>query len=152
MPDIIKVLVVDDSAFVRKVVKQMLSRSPFIEVVATARDGQEALEMVAQHEPDVITLDLVMPGMDGVVFLREQMKRRPIPVVICSIAHESAAMAIAAFDAGAVEFVQKPTALATDRVHEMADELIGKVKAAAQVHMKRILSLEAVPDLTLAAR
>ena len=152
MPDIIKVLVVDDSAFVRKVVKQMLSRSPFIEVVATARDGQEALEMVAQHEPDVITLDLVMPGMDGVVFLREQMKRRPIPVVICSIAHESAAMAIAAFDAGAVEFVQKPTALATDRVHEMADELIGKVKAAAQVHMKRILSLDGAPDLALPAR
>ena len=139
MTDIIKVLVVDDSAFVRKVVKQMLSRSPFIEVVATARDGNEALELAEMHKPDVITLDLVMPGMDGVDFLREQMKRRPIPVVICSIAHDTAASAIAAFDAGAVEFVQKPTALATDRVHEMAEELISKVKAAALVEMNRLM-------------
>lgn len=135
---IIKVLVVDDSAFVRKVVKQMLSRSPFIEVVATARDGHEALQLAAQHQPDVITLDLIMPGMDGVDFLRRQMAIKPTPVVICSIAHESAELALAAFDAGAVEFVQKPTALATDRVYEMADELIGKVKAASQVEMLRV--------------
>lgn len=138
MSDIIKVLVVDDSAFVRKVVKQMLSRSPFIEVIGTAHDGQEALELVAQHRPDVVTLDLVMPGMDGLGFLREQMKRDPIPVVICSIAHESAAMALAAFDAGAVEFIQKPTALATDRVYEMAEELIAKVKTASQVRMANL--------------
>lgn len=137
-PRLIRVLVVDDSAFVRKVVKQMLMRSPFVEVVGTARDGQEALELAEQHEPDVITLDLIMPGMDGVEFLRRMMARRPTPVVICSIAHESAELALAAFDAGAVEFVQKPTALATDRVFEMADELISKVKAAAQVKMVRV--------------
>jgi two-component system, chemotaxis family, protein-glutamate methylesterase/glutaminase len=135
---IIKVLVVDDSAFVRKVVKQMLSRSPFVEVVGTARDGTEALEMAEQYQPDVITLDLVMPGMNGVEFLRQQMQRRPVPVVICSIAHESAELTLAAFDAGAVDFVHKPTALATDRVYEMADELIAKVKNAAQVEMARI--------------
>lgn len=135
MPSIIKVLVVDDSAFIRKVVKQMLSRSPFIEVVGTAHDGEDALHMTARLQPDVITLDLVMPGMDGVEFLRRQMAIKPIPVVVCSIAHESAEMALAAFDCGAIEFVQKPTALATERVHEMADELIAKVKAAAQVRM-----------------
>jgi two-component system, chemotaxis family, protein-glutamate methylesterase/glutaminase len=145
MNQIIKVLVVDDSAFIRKVVKQMLSRSPFIDVVATARDGAEALELVAKHAPDVVTLDLVMPGMDGLEFLRQQMELRPIPVVVCSIAHESAEMALAAFDYGAVEFVQKPTALATDRVHEMADELIAKVKAAAQVKMVQRVPLEAQP-------
>ena len=83
-PRLIRVLVVDDSAFVRKVVKQMLLRSPFVEVVGTARDGQEALELAEQHEPDVITLDLIMPGMDGVEFLRRMMARRPTPVVVCS--------------------------------------------------------------------
>jgi two-component system chemotaxis response regulator CheB len=66
------------------------------------------------------------------------MSTRPLPVVVCSIAHESGEMAIAAFDAGAVEFVQKPTALATDRVFEIADELVGKVQAAAQVRMSHI--------------
>jgi two-component system, chemotaxis family, protein-glutamate methylesterase/glutaminase len=135
MSQVIKVVVVDDSAFIRKVVKQILSRSPFIEVVATARDGEEALAMVAQHNPDVVTLDLIMPGMDGLEFLRRQMAIRPLPVVVCSISHESAELALAAFDYGAVEFVQKPTALATDRVHEMAEELVNKVKAAASVKM-----------------
>ncbi|HEY4215794.1 MAG TPA: chemotaxis response regulator protein-glutamate methylesterase [Gemmatimonadaceae bacterium] len=135
MAGLIKVLVVDDSAFVRKVVTQMLSRSPFIDVVGAARDGQEALEMVEQLRPDVVTLDLVMPVMDGLEFLRRQFAVRPIPVVVCSISHESGAAALEAFELGAVEFVQKPTALATDRVFEIADELVAKVKAAAAVQL-----------------
>jgi two-component system chemotaxis response regulator CheB len=135
MAGLIRVLVVDDSAFVRKVVTQMLSRSPFIEVVGSARDGGEALEICARLRPDVVTLDLVMPGVDGLEFLRRQMAVRPIPVVICSISHESGAAALEAFELGAVEFVQKPTALATDRVFEIADELIAKVKAASAVNM-----------------
>jgi two-component system chemotaxis response regulator CheB len=135
MARLIRVLVVDDSAFVRKTVTQMLSRSPFIEVVGSARDGAEALEMCERLRPDVVTLDLVMPGVDGLEFLRRQMAVRPVPVVICSISHESGAAALEAFELGAVEFVQKPTALATDRVFEIADELIAKVKAAAAVSM-----------------
>ncbi len=135
----IRVLVVDDSAFVRKVVKEMLSRSPAIEVVGTARDGEEALELTARLQPDVVTLDLTMPGMDGVEFLRRQMAVRPLPVVVCSIAHESGELAVAAMDAGAVEFVQKPTALATERVYDVAEELIGKVKTAARVEMARVV-------------
>jgi len=133
MSRMLKVLVVDDSAFVRKVVTQMLTRSPFIDVVGIARDGADALQQVERLRPDVITLDLVMPGMGGVEFLREQMKRRPIPVVVCSITHESGAVALEALEAGAVDFVQKPTALATDRIFEIADELIAKVKTAATV-------------------
>ncbi len=141
----IRVLVVDDSAFVRKVVKQMLSRSPGIEVVGTARDGEEALELTTRLRPDVVTLDLMMPGMDGVEFLRRQMAARPLPVVVCSIAHESGELALAAMDAGAVEFVQKPTALATERVYDVADELIEKVKAAARVEMARVLVPNGAP-------
>ena len=126
-----RVLVVDDSAFVRKVVTEMLNRSDALEVVGFARDGEEALELVERLKPDVITLDLVMPRMNGVEFLRAQNRRRRIPVVVCSIAHQSGEMALEAFEAGAVEFVQKPTALATDRVYEIAAELVAKVRAAA---------------------
>ena len=133
----IRVLVVDDSAFVRKVVTQMLSRSPSIEVVGAARDGEDALDLAERLRPDVITLDLVMPRMNGGEFLRAQGKRRPVAVVVCSIAHESGEMAMEAFEAGAVDFVQKPTALATDRVYEIADELIAKVEAAAAADVSR---------------
>ena len=132
MPEIVRVLVVDDSAYVRKVVSQMLGRSPFIEVVGAARDGEEALGLVQELRPDVVTSDLNMPVMDGVSFVRAQMARRPIPIIIISIAAESGEQVLAALDAGAIDFVQKPTALATERLMDMADELIDKVKAAAR--------------------
>ena len=135
MDRVIRVLVVDDSAYVRKVVKQMLARSPFIEVVGTAHDGAEALELTAQLQPDVVTLDLIMPVMDGITYLRTQMARRPVPVLVVSIASESGEAALTALDAGAVDFLQKPTALATDRIYEIADELIEKVKAVAAVNL-----------------
>lgn len=141
----VRVLVVDDSAYVRKVVKQMLSRSSAIEVIGTARDGEEALELVEQLQPDVVTTDLIMPHMDGVEFLRQQMSRNPIPVIIVSIADESGEMALAALDAGAIDFVQKPTALATERVFEISDELIAKVKAAASLPLKRLLIARELP-------
>ncbi|HKF57693.1 MAG TPA: chemotaxis-specific protein-glutamate methyltransferase CheB [Blastocatellia bacterium] len=150
MDRIIRVLVVDDSAYVRKVVKQMLSRSPFIEVVGAARDGAEALELVEQLKPDVVTCDLIMAGMDGTAFLREQMARSPLPVLIVSIANESGELALAALDAGAIDFVQKPTALATEKIFEVSDELIEKVKAAASVPMNRLNGVPAreTPELT----
>jgi two-component system chemotaxis response regulator CheB len=151
MAGLIRVLVVDDSAFVRKVVSQMLSRSPFVEVVGAARDGEQALELTARLLPDVITLDLVMPGMDGLEFLRRQMAIRPLPVVVCSISHESGAAALEAFELGAVEFVQKPTALATDRVYEIADELLAKVKTAAEVRMPAPRTVTAPPPATSVA-
>ena len=142
---IVRVLVVDDSAYVRKVVSTMLSRSPFLEVVATARNGQEALEAVIDHDPDVITCDLNMPEMDGVAFVAAQMSRRPIPILIMSVASESGAQALAALEAGAVDFVHQPTALASERLLEVADELIQKVKAAAAVPMP-LRGPSAVPD------
>jgi two-component system chemotaxis response regulator CheB len=131
MTEIVRILIVDDSAYVRKVIRQMLSRSPFLEVVGAARDGREALELAAELTPDVITCDLIMPELDGVGFIKAQMARRAVPIVVVSVASESGELVLAALDAGAVDFVQKPTALATDRVLEIADELIEKVKAAA---------------------
>lgn len=131
MTELVRILIVDDSAYVRKVIRQMLSRSPFLEIVGTARDGREALEMAEELRPDVITCDLIMPELDGVGFIKAQMARRPVPIVVVSVASESGELVLAALDAGAVDFVQKPTALATERVLEIADELIEKVKAAA---------------------
>jgi two-component system chemotaxis response regulator CheB len=144
MSGIVRVLVVDDSAFVRKVFKQMLSRSPFVEVVGTARDGREALELVAELQPDVVTVDINMPAMDGVAFVREQMARQPVPILVISIASGAAAEVLAALDAGAVDFIQKPTALATDRLLEISDDLIEKVKAAAQAVPVRALRATSV--------
>ena len=97
---VLRVLVVDDSAYVRKVVTQLLSRSPFLEVVGTARDGREALERAVELEPDVITCDLIMPNLDGVGFVREQMARKPIPIIIVSVASESGELVLSALDAG----------------------------------------------------
>jgi len=139
---LVRVLVVDDSAYVRKVVKQMLSRSPFIDVVGMARDGREALELVEELKPDVVTLDLVMPGMDGIEFLEKQMARKPLPVVIVSISGERSELVIKALNLGAIDFVQKPSALATERMFEMSDLLVEKVKEAAGISLRNV----AVPD------
>jgi two-component system chemotaxis response regulator CheB len=147
MTSIVRVLVVDDSAYVRKMMTQMLGRSPFVEVVGTARDGREALDLAADLAPDVITCDLNMPEMDGVAFVREQMSRRPVPIVIISVASPSGEQVMAALEAGAVDFLQKPTALATDRLLDVADELIAKVKAAAGAQMWRVAPVTVVPEV-----
>jgi two-component system chemotaxis response regulator CheB len=151
MAAIVRVLIVDDSAYVRKMMTQMLSRSPFVEVIGTARDGREALEMAAELRPDVITCDLNMPEMDGVGFVRAQMARQPVPIVIISVANPSGEQVLEALEAGAVDFLQKPTALATDRLLDVADELVAKVKAAAGAKMWRIAEAKA-PAAPLAAR
>src|SRR5262245_6751917 len=145
MNGVVRVLVVDDSAFVRKVVRQMLTRSPFVEVVGAARDGDEALDLVEQLRPDVVTLDLNMPGSDGLDFLRRQMARRPIPVIVVSIASAGGELVMQALDAGAVDVVRKPTALATDQMLEIADDLVAKVKAAAGARVAPALVPAAPP-------
>jgi two-component system chemotaxis response regulator CheB len=147
MSGIVRVLIVDDSAFVRKVVRQMLARSPFLEVVGAARDGEEALELVEHLRPDVVTLDLNMPRLDGLEFLRRQMARRPVPVVLLSIASQSGEPVMQALEAGAVDVVQKPTALATERVLEVADDLIAKVRTAATAKI-RIPAATVAPSLS----
>jgi two-component system chemotaxis response regulator CheB len=149
---IVRILVVDDSAYVRKVVAQMLGRSPFLEVVATARDGRDALEAVQEYEPDVVTCDLNMPDMDGVAFVTEQMARRPVPILIMSVANRSGEQALAALEAGAVDFVHKPTALASERLLDVADELIQKVKAAATIPMPRLGVVPALLPVPLPSR
>lgn len=134
----IRVLVVDDSAYLRKVISEMLARSPLIEVVGVARNGTDALKKVVELKPDVVTLDLFMPEMDGVAFLEAQMARRPLPVVVCSIASETGENVVAAMESGAVEFIRKPTALSIDRVFQISTELISKVITAAQISPEKL--------------
>jgi two-component system, chemotaxis family, protein-glutamate methylesterase/glutaminase len=145
MKRLVRVLIVDDSAYVRKVVREMLSRSPFLEVVGIARDGKEALQLIEQLKPDVVTCDLLMPVMDGVQFVREQMRRAPLPVLVMSMAGENEEVALNALDAGAVDFIQKPSALATERLFEISDQLIEKVKAAANIPAGRLVEYTSSP-------
>jgi two-component system, chemotaxis family, protein-glutamate methylesterase/glutaminase len=147
MDRVLRVLVIDDSAYVRKVVKEILSRSPFVEVVGTARYGREALDLVEELNPDVITCDLNMPELDGVEFVREQMLRRPVPIIIMSVANETAEAALTALDAGAVDFVQKPTALASEKIFDVSTELLEKVKAAGNIALNRISAVPAPPSV-----
>jgi two-component system chemotaxis response regulator CheB len=135
---VIRVLVVDDSAFVRKVVKEMLTRSPFIEVVGIAHDGDEALRKVIDLKPDVVTCDLTMPRMGGVEFVTQQMARQPIPILILSASPADGEGVLEAIAAGAVDFVQKPSALATDQLLTVREELVEKVKGAARAPVKNL--------------
>ncbi len=116
----------------------MLSTSPHLEVVGAARDGREALELVESLRPDVVTSDLMMPELDGIGFVREQMRRRALPIVMMSSQDENSAETLAALDAGAVDFVQKPTALATEKIFEVRSELIEKIKMAAEVRLEHL--------------
>ena len=143
MATLIRTLIVDDSAFVRKVVREMLGRSPFIEVVGMARNGEEALEMVAELNPDVVTCDLVMPRLDGVGFVRAQMARKPVSILILSASAEDGPRVLEAIEAGAIDFVRKPTALATDELLNIREELIEKVKTAARAPVEKLHSVPA---------
>ncbi|HYQ17323.1 MAG TPA: chemotaxis-specific protein-glutamate methyltransferase CheB [Polyangiaceae bacterium] len=130
----IRVLVVDDSAFARKVLRQVLSRSPHIEVVGTAHDGLDALERILELKPDVITLDLMMPNLDGMGVLHalKKLDGATAPrVVVVSMSDAQGDLAIAALREGATDLVQKPTSLANDRLYELGAELTRKVEAAA---------------------
>ena len=137
---IIRTVIVDDSAFVRKVVREMLSRSPQIDVVGMARNGEEGLRIVAEMQPDVVTCDLLMPELDGVTFVREQMARKPLPILILTASPQDADRVLAALEAGAVDFVQKPTALANNGLLAMREELVQKIKAAALAPRRPVLA------------
>jgi two-component system, chemotaxis family, protein-glutamate methylesterase/glutaminase len=143
-----RVLIVDDSAFARKVLRQVLSRSRNIEVVGAAHDGLDALERITELQPDVITLDLVMPNLDGVGVLQalRTLDIASVPrVVVVSMSDPQGDLAISALREGAVDLVQKPTALANDRLYELTDELTRKVEAAGGARASTIRSPTSPP-------
>jgi two-component system chemotaxis response regulator CheB len=132
----IRVLVVDDSALVRKLLSEMLAGDPEIEVVGTASDPYVARERIKQLNPDVITLDVEMPRMDGITFLENLMRLRPTPVVmVSSLTQRGADITLRALELGAIDFVAKPKIDVAGTLSTYADELIGKVKVAARARV-----------------
>ncbi len=130
----IRVLIVDDSAFSRRTIKSMLESSGKIQVAGTATDGDEALRMTESLQPDVITLDLEMPRMDGFSFLRILTYRRPRPVIVVS-SHTRQVDVLRSLDLGALDFVAKPTKSASKALWNIRDELVAKVIEAASARM-----------------
>lgn len=128
----IKLLIVDDSALVRKLLSEMLGKDRDIEIVGTANDPYAARERIKQLNPDVITLDVEMPRMDGITFLENLMRLRPMPVVmVSSLTQRGADVTLRALELGAVDFVTKPKVDVAGSLASYADELIAKVKMAA---------------------
>lgn len=137
MPKKIRVLIVDDSAVVRQTLEEILSSDPQIEVMGTAVDPYVAAERLKAEVPDVITLDIEMPRMDGLTFLQKLMKQHPIPVVICSsVADRGTDNALRALESGAVEIITKPKVGTKKFLEESSIRLIDKVKAAAMANPK----------------
>jgi two-component system chemotaxis response regulator CheB len=126
-----RLLIVDDSAFVRTVLARVLKGTGDIDVVGTARDGDDALEQIAEHDPDIVTLDLNMPNRDGLEVLRELHGRARPRVIIVSVSTIDSAQAVEGLALGAVDLVTKPSALATDRLYEISSELTAKILAIA---------------------
>lgn len=130
----VRVLIVDDSALVRQVLGQGLAADPGIEVVGTAADAYEARDKIVALQPDVLTLDVEMPRMDGVQFLRRLMPQYPLPVVmVSSLTQRGAQITMAALEAGAVDFVTKPSTRQGWDLSEVLGELRTKLKTAAGV-------------------
>jgi two-component system chemotaxis response regulator CheB len=145
-----RVLIVDDSAVVRQTLSRLLSEDPEIEVIATASDPFVAADRIAEEVPDVITLDIEMPRMDGLTFLKKLMVQHPIPVVICSsLAEEGAASTLRALDYGAVDIITKPRLGTRQFLEDSQITLCNVVKAAASARLRSPRSVQAIePKLT----
>lgn len=131
-----KVLVVDDSALMRRQISRILTEAGL--EVTIARNGVEALESVSRDKPDVITLDINMPEMDGLTFLSQLMVERPTPVVMVSSLTEQGALAtFEALELGAVDFVHKPDGTVSHNIDQVRNEIVGKVQAAARARIRR---------------
>jgi len=128
----VRVLIVDDSAVIRQLLSMLLSEDPDIEVVGTASDPYEARDCIKALNPDVVTLDVEMPNMDGVTFLRKIMTLRPMPVIMVStLTQAGAEVTLEALEIGAVDFIAKPTVDVANAMAGLAGELQAKIKQAA---------------------
>ena len=136
----INVLIVDDSAFMRRVITTMLESDPSLKVVSYARDGEDALVKIKRYNPDVVTMDVEMPGLDGLSALKLIMCENPVPVVmLSSLTTAGAKQTIEALSLGAVDFVAKP--VNRQELTRLSSELINTVKTAAQISVKKVCSL-----------
>src|ERR1700727_3008577 len=135
----IRVLIVDDSASVRRTMSEILGADPEIEVIGTAADPFAAARRIQEEVPDVITLDVEMPRMDGITFLRKLMLEHPLPVVMCSsLTEDGSATLIQALEAGSVDVILKPRVDVPQFLQEASIRICDAVKAAARARLKRV--------------
>lgn len=138
----IRVLIVDDSAFMRLALRKMLESCSDIAVVGTAKDGKEGVAIAQELSPDVITLDVEMPNMDGLQALVELLAKGPFPVVmVSSLTTAEADVTLKALDLGAVDFVTKPSSIASTDISLISNELVTKVRAAASLGREKIIQI-----------
>ncbi len=143
----IKVLIVDDSALIRSVLTEIINKEPDMEVVGTAPDPLVAREKIKALNPDVLTLDVEMPKMDGLVFLERLMRLRPMPVVmVSSLTEKSSAITLNALELGAFDFVTKPKIDIRNGMEEYAEELTGKIRAASKGQIIKPFHRSAAPN------
>ncbi len=151
----IKVLIIDDSALVRQMLSEILNSDPEIEVVGVAANPKIARSKIKALNPDVLTLDVEMPEMDGVTFLRNLMRLRPMPVVMVStLTEQGADVTLEAMELGAVDFITKPKTDFSNTIQDYADELVQKVKTASKARVQaltltrpRKLDLDNLPEV-----
>ncbi len=134
MKNTIKVLIVDDSAFIRQIIRDILSRDPIFEVVTYARNGKDAIEKVQKYRPDVVTMDVEMPILNGIEALEIIMEKHPVPVVMfSSLTAQGTEATMKALEHGAVDFAKKPSHQDLKDLEELSREIIQKLKTAAGV-------------------
>ncbi|MFO1475285.1 MAG: chemotaxis response regulator protein-glutamate methylesterase [Verrucomicrobiota bacterium] len=149
----IRVLIVDDSASVRQTLQEILDSDPGISVMGTAQDPFVAVEFIRKEVPDVITLDVEMPRMDGITFLERIMSQHPIPVVICSTLTENGSeTALAALEKGAVEIITKPKLATKQFLEESRICICDTVKSAAQVRVQKRRASPPAPPIKVAPK
>ena len=145
----IRVLIIDDSALTRKILREILSSDDEIEVVATAMDPYIARNKIKQLNPDVLTLDVEMPRMNGINFLKNLMRLRPMPVVmISSLTQNGADTALEALGLGAVDYIGKPDAINGSSLADYSEEIISKIKMAASINHAHTVHASPVPEET----
>lgn len=147
-----KVLIVDDSALIRSLMTEIINSQPDMQVVATAPDPLVARDLIKQHDPDVLTLDVEMPKMDGLEFLEKLMRLRPMPVVmVSSLTERGSEVTMRALELGAIDFVTKPRLSIADGMREYADMIADKIRIASRARIQTRLSAQtrsaALPSL-----
>lgn len=143
------VLVVDDSVFMRKLISDLIGEDPSLRVVATAKNGKEAVELVKKHKPDAVTMDIEMPEMNGLEALRIIMKEQPVPVImLSSLTQEGATETIRALELGAFDFVGKPSGSISLDLHKVKHNLLEKLGVAVKTSAAKFSKPLSAPPLT----
>jgi two-component system, chemotaxis family, protein-glutamate methylesterase/glutaminase len=149
----IRVLIVDDSALMREVLSQLIAQAEDLEVVGTASDAVRAFELIRAKDPEVLTLDVEMPRMDGLTFLAQLMRERPLPVVmVSSVTEKGSQLALRALELGAVDVVEKPKLDVRTGMLALGDQLLAKVRAAAGARVQAAALRGVQPAASIGAR